>query len=89
MEDSPAVNIGRDTLLTFPLLDASKITAAEVKDTWCCAHVHSMVAYAEPWVNRGIGCSGVLNFDRVEEMKDRATERIDSAVLRTGDCTRS
>ena len=81
MEDSPAVNIGRDTLLTFPLLDASKIAAAEVKDNLLLRYVHSMVAYAEPWVNRGIGCSGVLNFDRVEEMKDRATERIDSAVL--------
>ena len=40
-----------------------------------------MIAYAEPWVTRGIGCSGVLNFDQVEEMKDRATERIDSAIL--------
>jgi malate synthase len=40
-----------------------------------------MIAYAEPWVNRGIGCSGVANFDQIEEMKDRATERIDGAIL--------
>ncbi|MDE2861421.1 MAG: malate synthase G [Chloroflexota bacterium] len=81
MEDSPALNIGRNTLLTFPLLDASKVSDADVKESLVMRYVHSMLAYAEPWVNRGIGCSGVANFDRVEEMKDRATERIDSAVL--------
>ncbi len=40
-----------------------------------------MVAYVEPWVHRGIGCSGVPNFDQIEEMKDRATERIDGAII--------
>ena len=44
-------------------------------------YVHSMMAYVAPWVHRGIGCSGVLNFDQIEEMKDRATERIDSALI--------
>ncbi len=34
-----------------------------------------------PWVHQGIGCTGVLNFDQIEEMKDRATERIDSALI--------
>ncbi len=81
MEDAPALNIGRDTLLTFPVLDASKLSNPEVKDSLVLRYVHSMMAYAEPWVNRGIGCSGVPNFDGVEEMKDRATERIDSTVL--------
>ena len=40
-----------------------------------------MVAYVEPWVHRGIGCSGVANFSQIEEMKDRATERIDGAII--------
>ncbi len=40
-----------------------------------------MVAEVEPWVHRGIGCSGVPNFNQVEEMKDRATERIDGAII--------
>ncbi|MQF48718.1 malate synthase G [SAR202 cluster bacterium AC-647-N09_OGT_505m] len=81
MEDSPALNITRKALLTFPLLDQEKLSEQDVRDNLIQRYVHSMVAYAEPWVNRGIGCSGVLNFDRVEEMKDRATERIDGAML--------
>ena len=81
MEDSPARDIGRKALLTFPLLDPSKLSDQDAKENLLLRYIHSMVAYAEPWVNRGIGCSGVLNFDRVEEMKDRATERIDSAIL--------
>ena len=40
-----------------------------------------MDAYVKPWVRRGIGCSGVANFDLIQEMKDRATERIDGAIL--------
>jgi len=32
-------------------------------------------------VRRGVGCSGVPNFDKIEEMKDRATERIDGAII--------
>ena len=81
MEDSPALNISRKSLLTFPLLDQEKLSEQDVKDNLMLWYVHSMVAYAEPWINRGIGCSGVLNFDQVEEMKDRATERIDGAIL--------
>ena len=79
MEDSPALNISRKSLLTFPLLKRPDIQ--DVKENLIQRYVHSMVAYAEPWVNRGIGCSGVLNFDQIEEMKDRATERIDGAIL--------
>jgi malate synthase len=81
MEDSPALNITRKALLTFPLLDQAKLSEQDVRDNLIQRYVHSMVAYAEPWVDRGIGCSGVLNFDRIEEMKDRATERIDGAML--------
>ena len=53
----------------------------EVKANLTLRYAHSMVAYVEPWVRRGVGCSGVPNFDGIEEMKDRATERIDGAIL--------
>ena len=81
MLDSPALNIDRVSLLTFPLLKDEKVADAEVKAGLTLRYAHSMVAYVEPWVRRGIGCSGVPNFDGIEEMKDRATERIDGAIL--------
>ena len=81
MEDSPALNIPRKSLLTFPLLNKESIGDKTFRDNLILRYVHSMFAYAEPWVNRGIGCSGVNNFDGIEEMKDRATERIDGAIL--------
>ena len=81
MLDSPALNIDRVSLLSFPLLREEKVADPEVKANLTLRYAHSMVAYVEPWVRRGIGCSGVPNFDGIEEMKDRATERIDGAIL--------
>ena len=81
MLDSPALNIDRISLLSFPLLKEEKVADPERKADLALRYAHSMVAYVEPWVRRGIGCSGVPNFDQVEEMKDRATERIDGAIL--------
>ena len=81
MLDSPALNIDRVSLLTFPQLKEEKVADPEVKANLALRYAHSMVAYVEPWVRRGIGCSGVPNFDGIEEMKDRATERIDGAIL--------
>ncbi|MDA1129332.1 MAG: malate synthase G [Chloroflexi bacterium] len=82
MEDSPSPeNISRVDLLSFPLLDNGKLADPEVKRNLLLGYAHSMVAYVEPWVHRGIGCSGVPNFSQVEEMKDRATERIDGAII--------
>ena len=81
MLDSPALNIDRVSLLTFPLLKDEKVADPEVKANLTLRYAHSMVAYVEPWVRRGVGCSGVPNFDGIEEMKDRATERIDGAIL--------
>ncbi len=81
MLDSPALNIDRVSLLTFPLLKEEKVADPAVKAGLALRYAHSMVAYVEPWVRRGIGCSGVPNFDGIEEMKDRATERIDGAIL--------
>ncbi|MCH7736931.1 MAG: malate synthase G [Chloroflexi bacterium] len=81
MEDSPSPNISRRELLTFPALDTGKLAGPEAKETLLLSYAHSMVAYVEPWVHRGIGCSGVPNFSQIEEMKDRATERIDGAII--------
>ena len=81
MLDSPALNIDRVSLLTFPLLKDEKVADPGVKANLALRYAHSMVAYVEPWVRRGVGCSGVPNFDGIEEMKDRATERIDGAIL--------
>ncbi len=81
MLDSPALNISRISLLSFPLLREEKVADPEVKANLTLRYAHSMVAYVEPWVRRGVGCSGVPNFDGIEEMKDRATERIDGAIL--------
>ncbi len=81
MLDSPALNIERVSLLSFPLLKEEKLADPAIKANLTLRYAHSMVAYVEPWVRRGIGCSGVPNFDQIEEMKDRATERIDGAIL--------
>ena len=81
MDDSPSKNISRRDLLTFPVLDGEKLAEPGVKQKFLLNYAHSMVAYVEPWVHRGIGCSGVPNFDQIEEMKDRATERIDGAII--------
>ena len=67
--------------MTFPVLDGEKLAEPGVKQKFLLNYAHSMVAYVEPWVHRGIGCSGVPNFDQIEEMKDRATERIDGAII--------
>ena len=81
MEDAEPLSVNRHSLLTFPLMDPSSTPSGDELENLLMRYIHSMIAYAEPWVTRGIGCSGVLNFDQVEEMKDRATERIDSAIL--------
>ena len=67
--------------MTFPVLNGEKLAEPRAKQTLLLSYAHSMVAYVEPWVHRGLGCSGVPNFDQIEEMKDRATERIDGAII--------
>ena len=81
MEDSPARDISRQALLTFPALDRAKLDTDGARRNYLLRYVHSMMAYVAPWVHQGIGCTGVPNFDQIEEMKDRATERIDSAII--------
>ena len=80
LEDAPR-EVPRHALLTFPLLAQDKLDSPEARRNLLLRYVHSMMAYVAPWVHRGIGCSGVPNFDQIEEMKDRATERIDGALI--------
>ena len=79
--DSAAAGVSRQSLLTFPLLDDDKVADQTAKADLVLRYAHSMMAYVDPWVRQGIGCTGVANFDQIEEMKDRATERIDGAIL--------
>ncbi len=81
MEDSLSPSISRQDLLNFPVLDGNKVADQTDREALLLSYAHSMVAYVEPWVHRGIGCSGVPNFSQIEEMKDRATERIDGAII--------
>ena len=81
MEDSPRPNIARRDLLTFPVLNREKLAESDANQTLLLSYAHSMTAYVVPWVHRGIGCSGVPNLHQIEEMKDRATERIDGAII--------
>jgi len=81
MVDSPPRNIDTRNLLSFPALDREKLAQPAALKGLLLRYVHSMVAYVEPWVHRGIGCSGVKNIDQIEEMKDRATERIDGTII--------
>ena len=81
MVDSPPRNIDTRNLLSFPALDREKLAQPGVLKGLLLRYVHSMVAYVVPWVHLGIGCSGVKNIDQIEEMKDRATERIDGTII--------
>ncbi|MYI83619.1 MAG: hypothetical protein F4056_10220 [Chloroflexi bacterium] len=81
MLDAAADPVSRAALLAFPLLGEGKLDDSDVRERAVLRYAHSMVAYVEPWVRRGVGCSGVPDFDQIEEMKDRATERIDGAIL--------
>lgn len=44
--------------------------------------IHGLLAYAEPWVRRSIGCSGVKDLSGEPLMEDRATARIKAAFVR-------
>ena len=58
MEDFPPPDITRRDLFTFPLLNGEKVAEPGARQTLLLKYAHSMVAYVEPWVHRGIGCSG-------------------------------
>ena len=44
--------------------------------------IFGLLAYAAPWVEKGIGCSAIPDAENVRLMEDRATARIKAAFLR-------
>jgi malate synthase len=74
-----AVNIA--DMFEFPRADLANLNEAEILENIDFA-IHGLLAYAEPWVRRGIGCSGVKELSGEPLMEDRATARIKAAFVR-------
>ncbi|MEK6949202.1 MAG: malate synthase G [Nanoarchaeota archaeon] len=71
--------VSLEDLLSFPLLD-KKLSREEILRE-LDRNTHAILAYVNPWVVRGVGCSGVKNIDNEEFMEDLATERISSQII--------
>jgi len=67
-------------LLNFPMLDRT-LTPEEV-NAELDRKTHAILAYVQPWIDEGIGCSAVLDRIGEELMEDLATERISSGGVR-------
>ena len=78
-ENIKAVNI--NDLFEFPKADIAALGEEEIIENLDFA-THGLLAYAEPWVRRGIGCSGVKDLSGEPLMEDRATARIKAAFIR-------
>lgn len=68
-------------MFTFPKAQLDGLQEKEKLENLDFA-VHGLLAYAEPWVRRGIGCSGVKELSGEPLMEDRATARIKAAFCR-------
>jgi malate synthase len=73
--------INLEDLFSFPEADLADLTEMEILENLNFA-VHGLIAYAEPWVRRGVGCSAVKELSGVPLMEDRATARIKAAFVR-------
>lgn len=74
-------HINIEDLFVFPKADLNKLNTEEKLLNLDFA-IHGLLAYAEPWVRRGIGCSGVKDLSGEPLMEDRATARIKAAFVR-------
>jgi malate synthase len=73
--------INIEDLFDFPAADLQNLSEKEIIENLDFA-IHGLLAYAEPWVRRSIGCSGVKELSGEPLMEDRATARIKAAFVR-------
>lgn len=75
------VHVDLNDMFTFPAVDKESLTEESIQEDLNYA-IHGLLAYAEPWVRRGVGCSGVKDLGGTHLMEDRATARIKTAFVR-------
>lgn len=68
-------------MFEFPAATEQELTEANVRSNLDCA-IHGLIAYAEPWIRRAIGCSAIKDLNDIALMEDRATARIKNAFIR-------
>jgi len=75
------VEVNIEELFDFPAADLDDLDNDNKIENLDFA-IHGLLAYAEPWVRRSIGCSGVKELSGEPLMEDRATARIKAAFVR-------